>query len=114
MATTSFTGDENGRVNKLHGIRVGPAPKFEPIPGTEFTLDAGLVLLAMGFTGPVQSGLIEQLGVKPIARPAICGAANPWLSGPSPRGVERPRECIGIWSTERARWRKTYNVRNHA
>jgi glutamate synthase (NADPH/NADH) small chain len=68
MATTSFTGDENGRVNKLHGIRVGPAPKFEPIPGTEFTLDAGLVLLAMGFTGPVQSGLIEQLGVALDAR----------------------------------------------
>jgi glutamate synthase (NADPH/NADH) small chain len=68
MATTSFTGDENGRVSKLHGIRVGPAPKFEPIPGTEFTLDAELVLLAMGFTGPVQSGLIEQLGVALDAR----------------------------------------------
>jgi glutamate synthase (NADPH) small chain len=27
-------------------------PKFEPIPGTEFTLDVDLVLLAMGFLGP--------------------------------------------------------------
>jgi len=63
MATASFTGDENGRVNKLHGIRVGPAPKFEPIPGSEFSMDADLVLLAMGFTGPVQQGLLEQLGV---------------------------------------------------
>ena len=50
-------------MSKLHGIRVGPAPKFEPIPGSEFTLDADLVLLAMGFTGPVKQGLIEQLGV---------------------------------------------------
>ena len=63
IATTKFTGDEQGRVTKLHAIRVGAPPKFEPIPGTEFTLDADLVLLAMGFTGPVKSGVIDQLGV---------------------------------------------------
>ena len=63
MATTAFTGDENGYVKKLHGMRVGPAPAFEPIPGTEFTIDTELVLLAMGFTGPVKHGLLEQLGV---------------------------------------------------
>ena len=64
VATTRFTGDESGNVKQLHAIRVGPAPKFEAIPGTEFTLDTELVLLAMGFTGPVRTGLIEQLGVK--------------------------------------------------
>src|SRR5690349_654630 len=63
IATTRFTGDEQGRVTKLHAIRVGAPPKFEPIPGTEFTLEADLVLLAMGFTGPVKSGVIDQLGV---------------------------------------------------
>ena len=64
MATTKFEGDANGNVKKLHGVRVGPAPKFEPIPGSEFTLDADLVLLAMGFTGPVKPGLIEQAGIQ--------------------------------------------------
>ena len=64
VATTSFSGDEKGNVTRLHGIRVGPAPKFEPIPGSDFTLDADLVLLAMGFLGPVKTGLIEQLGVE--------------------------------------------------
>ena len=64
VATKRFTGDENGNVKLLHASRVGLAPKFEPIAGTEFTLDADLVLLAMGFTGPVKSGLVEQLGVK--------------------------------------------------
>ena len=64
MATTGFTGDEHGNVKQLHGVRVGPAPRFEPQPGTEFTLDADLVLLAMGFLGPVRGGLIETLGVK--------------------------------------------------
>jgi len=64
VATASFSGNASGHVTKLHGIRVGPPPKFEPIPGSEFTLDVDLVLLAMGFTGPVKKGLIEQLGCK--------------------------------------------------
>jgi len=58
-----FTGDEHGNVKQLHAVRVGPPPKFEPIAGTEFTMDVDLVLLAMGFLGPVQSGMIEELGV---------------------------------------------------
>jgi glutamate synthase (NADPH/NADH) small chain len=58
-----FTGDEKGRVQQLHAVRVGPPPKFEAIPGSEFTLDVDLVLLAMGFLGPVRNGMIEQFGV---------------------------------------------------
>ena len=58
-----FTGDENGNVKQLHAVRVGPPPKFEAIEGSEFTLDVDLVLLAMGFLGPVRTGMIEQLGV---------------------------------------------------
>ena len=33
------------------------------IPGSEFSVDAELVLLAMGFVHPVHTGMIEQLGV---------------------------------------------------
>jgi glutamate synthase (NADPH/NADH) small chain len=58
-----FTGDENGRLKQLHAVRVGPPPKFESIAGSEFTLDVDLVLLAMGFLGPVRPGMIEQFGV---------------------------------------------------
>ena len=36
---------------------------FKPVPGSEFTLECELVLLAMGFTGPERSA-IDQLGVK--------------------------------------------------
>ncbi len=61
--TVKFTGDKNGSVKQLHLVRVGPPPSFKPIAGTEFTLDADLVLLAMGFLGPVRSGMIEQLGL---------------------------------------------------
>jgi glutamate synthase (NADPH/NADH) small chain len=59
-----FTGDEHGNVKQLHLVRVGPPPKFEAIPDSEFTLDVDLVLLAMGFLGPVKNGMIEQLGVE--------------------------------------------------
>jgi glutamate synthase (NADPH/NADH) small chain len=61
--SVKFTGDENGNVKQLHLVRVGPPPSFEPIPGSEFTLDVDLVLLAMGFLGPIRSGMIEQLGL---------------------------------------------------
>jgi glutamate synthase (NADPH/NADH) small chain len=66
--TVNFSGDENGNVKKLHAVRVGGPPKFEAMPGTEFELDADLVLLAMGFTGPVRNGLLEQLGVDMTVR----------------------------------------------
>jgi len=47
---------------------VGPPPAFEPVPGTEFKLEVDLVLLAMGFVGPVRNGLLEQLGADLDAR----------------------------------------------
>jgi len=61
--SVKFTGDEQGRLKQLHALRVGPPPKFEAIAGSEFTLDVDLVLLAMGFLGPVRSGMIEEFGV---------------------------------------------------
>jgi glutamate synthase (NADPH/NADH) small chain len=63
IGTVHFSGDEHGNVKQLHAIRVGPPPKFEHQSGSEFTLDADLVLLAMGFLGPVKNGMIEQLGL---------------------------------------------------
>ena len=64
MLTTKLTGDAGGNVTHLHGVRVGPPSKFEAIPGSEFALEADLILLAMGFTGPVKKGLVEKLGVE--------------------------------------------------
>jgi glutamate synthase (NADPH) small chain len=61
VVTKSFSG-ENGEVKKLHCVRVDG--KMQPIAGTEFELKADLVLLAMGFLGPVQEGMLAALGVK--------------------------------------------------
>ena len=38
--------------------------KMEEIPGSEFTLKADLILLAMGFTGPKRRGLLDRAGVE--------------------------------------------------
>jgi glutamate synthase (NADPH/NADH) small chain len=47
------------------------AGKFVPIPNSDFDMDADLVLLAMGFTGPVKNGLLDSLGVKYDQRGAV-------------------------------------------
>jgi glutamate synthase (NADPH/NADH) small chain len=60
VLTTKFTG-ANGQVKKLHCARADA--QFKPVPGTEFELDADLVLLAMGFVHPVHDGMIKSLGL---------------------------------------------------
>ncbi len=68
VLTTHFSGDEQGNVKKLHCVRVGPKPALERVPNSEFYLDADLVLIAIGFSGPVRSGLLEQLPLALDAR----------------------------------------------
>jgi len=65
VSTTGFSG-ENGQVKKLHYVQVDH--RLQPIEGTEGSLDADLVLLAMGFSGPVEEGLVAELGLSPVAR----------------------------------------------
>jgi glutamate synthase (NADPH/NADH) small chain len=60
VMTTKFTG-ENGAVKKLHCVRADD--KFKPVAGSEFDIDAELVLLAMGFVHPVHEGILKSLGL---------------------------------------------------
>ncbi len=105
VGTTKFTGDEEGNVKQLHAIRVGPPPKFEPIPDTEFTLDADLVLLALGFTGPVKQGMVEQLGVNLDARSNIGTDANYMSSVPGifAAGDMRRGQSLVVWAISEGR-----------
>ncbi|WP_153115029.1 glutamate synthase subunit beta [Rhodocyclus tenuis] len=71
VATQEVLG-ENGRVRALRLARVelvGGVPT--PIAGSDFEIEADLVLLAMGFVAPVKAGLLEQLGVALDARGAV-------------------------------------------
>ena len=61
--TERFLG-KDGKVTALEAHEVEfKAGKFEKIEGSEFTLEADLVLLAMGFVGPEKPGLLTDLGV---------------------------------------------------
>jgi glutamate synthase (NADPH/NADH) small chain len=103
--TTKFTGDDHGNVKELHGIRVGPPPKFEPIPGTEFAIEADLVLLALGFTGPVKQGMLEQFGVALDSRGNIATKGNyaSSVSGVFSAGDMRRGQSLVVWAIAEGR-----------
>ena len=73
ILTKSFSGS-NGRVEKLHAVRVEWTPgengryNMEEVPGSEFEVETDLVLLAMGFLHPQHEGMLTQLGVELDAR----------------------------------------------
>jgi glutamate synthase (NADPH/NADH) small chain len=78
VLTKRFTGAD-GRVTELHGVEVewlppaqnGGRPTMREVPGTEFSQPVDLVLLAMGFLGPVRPGLLTDLGVEFNERNAV-------------------------------------------
>jgi glutamate synthase (NADPH/NADH) small chain len=103
--TVTFTGDGHGHVKALHATRVSPPPAFRPQPGTEFTLDADLVLLAMGFTGPVKKGMIEQLGVELDKRGNVATGAHYMSSVPGvfAAGDMRRGQSLVVWAIAEGR-----------
>jgi glutamate synthase (NADPH/NADH) small chain len=105
LATVRFTGDAQGNLKQLHAVRVGPPPKFEPIAGSEFTMDADLVLLAMGFLGPVRKGMIEQLGVQLDSRGNIATDENYMSSVPGvfAAGDMRRGQSLVVWAISEGR-----------
>ena len=66
--TLEFLGDDQGNLRGLRAVEVVSAivdgrPSFEAVEGSEFELPCELVFLSMGFVGPEQGGLLDQLGV---------------------------------------------------
>ena len=101
--TVKFSGDEHGNVKQLHAVRV--TPKVEPLPGTGFTVEADLVLLAMGFTGPVKNGMIEQLGVELEPRGNVAADGNYMSSVPGvfAAGDMRRGQSLVVWAIAEGR-----------
>lgn len=63
VTTERFVG-EDGKVKRLDCAEVRfVGGRIEKVPGSEFSLEADLVLLAMGFIHPERPGIVEQLGV---------------------------------------------------
>jgi glutamate synthase (NADPH/NADH) small chain len=103
VLTQKFTG-KNGQVKKLHCVHVDP--KMKPVPGTEFALDADLVLLAMGFVHPVHEGMIESLGVALDQRGNVLANVNDYKSSLAKvftAGDMRRGQSLVVWAIREGR-----------
>ena len=103
VLTQKFTG-ENGQVKKLHCVHVDA--KFKPVPGTEFEIEADLVLLAMGFVHPLHEGMIKSLGVALDARGNVSADTNAYLTS-VPKvfaaGDMRRGQSLVVWAIREGR-----------
>jgi glutamate synthase (NADPH/NADH) small chain len=103
VLTTELTGSE-GRVTHLHFHEVAGPPDFKKVEGTEKTIQADLVLLAMGFLHPQHEGLVEQLGVDLDGRGNI--AATDFASsvpGVFAAGDARRGQSLVVWAIAEGR-----------
>ena len=72
VSTESFVDDGTGRVRALRLVEVEPHEGgFRPREGSQREIPADFVFLAMGFVGPEQGGLVQQLGLSVDQRGAI-------------------------------------------
>lgn len=111
ISTKAFSG-ENGKVQKLHAVRlewtkdpISGRPVMKEIPGSEFTLDVDLVLLAMGFLGPETNGPISQLGCNLDARGNVATDANYMtnIEGVFSAGDMRRGQSLVVWAISEGR-----------
>jgi glutamate synthase (NADPH/NADH) small chain len=105
LNTVCFEGDANGNVARLQVVKVGPPPKFEPVAGSESVIEADLVLLAMGFTGPVRGGMLEHLGVALDARGNVATDERNMSSveGVFAAGDMRRGQSLVVWAIAEGR-----------
>ena len=105
VLATHFSGDEHGNVKKLHCVRVGPKPALERMPGSEFYLDADLVLIAIGFSGPVRNGLLQQLPLALDDRENVKtdGAYMTSVPGVFSAGDARRGQSLVVWAISEGR-----------
>ena len=87
ILTKSFSG-RNGRVEKLHAVRVewttgeNGRPTMTEVPGSDLEVETDLVLLAMGFLHPEHNGMLTDLGVALDARGNVQTDGNKMTSIP--------------------------------
>ncbi len=110
VATTAFSG-ENGRVRRIHAVKLEKqlfadgSTHYEQLPGTAFELEADLVLLAMGFAGPVKSRLLADLSVELDGRGNIAtdGAHRTAVRGVFAAGDAHRGASLIVWAIREGR-----------
>jgi glutamate synthase (NADPH/NADH) small chain len=102
-ATQATTG-MNGRISALHGIKVErKAGQLVDIPGTEMRLPCDMLILALGFTGPDTSALVDQLGIRLDARGNVDGHYATNVPGVFVAGDARRGASLVVWAIAEGR-----------
>ncbi|MBX7532814.1 glutamate synthase subunit beta [Qipengyuania sp. 1XM1-15A] len=99
--------EENGDVAGLECVRIEWVDgKIREIEGSEFTLKADLILLAMGFTGPKRRGLLDRAGVELDGRGNVA-ADTQWYLTSEPNvfacGDMRRGQSLVVWAIREGR-----------
>ncbi|MPZ49349.1 MAG: glutamate synthase small subunit [Dehalococcoidia bacterium] len=110
ILTTSLSGSD-GLVENLHGVRVGweadatGRPQMVEVAGSEFQVDADLVLLAMGFLYPEKGGLVDSLGVELDPRGNVKTDRNKMTSVPGifAAGDASRGQSLVVWAMAEGR-----------
>jgi glutamate synthase (NADPH/NADH) small chain len=111
ILTKRFSGS-NGKLEKVHAVRIewGPPdstgrPVMNEIPGSEFEVEAQLVLLALGFLHPQREGMLEQLGVELDARGNVKQDENKMtsVSGVFAAGDMARGQSLVVWAIAEGR-----------
>jgi glutamate synthase (NADPH/NADH) small chain len=102
ISTTSFSGS-NGHVEWIHWSRNPGTPPFAPLPGTEESRSAELVLLALGFLGP-EPALLDALGLKRDERGNVKAARyESSRPGVFAAGDARRGQSLIVWAINEGR-----------
>ena len=111
VATKRVVGSGD-RIEGLECVRLewtaGPDGRMRmtEIAGSEFTLKADLVLLAMGFLGPHHDGLLEQAGVAIDARGNVAASVTDYATsvpGMFSCGDMRRGQSLVVWAIREGR-----------
>jgi glutamate synthase (NADPH/NADH) small chain len=115
IATKEFLGDDEGNLNAIRCIKVewhkDEQGKWQmsEVAGSEFTLKAELVALAMGFVHPVHQGMLEELGVELDGRGNVksptdgLGAYKTSIDGVFTAGDMRRGQSLVVWAIREGR-----------
>jgi glutamate synthase (NADPH/NADH) small chain len=112
ILTKRLSGGD-GKLKRLHAVRLNFGPKdpvsgrrdMKEIPGTEFEENVDLVILAMGFLGPVKQGMLEELDVESDARGNVKTDEQYMTSVPGvfAAGDMRRGQSLVVWAIHEGR-----------
>jgi len=106
IQSKEFVKDENGNLKGINCVRLEWAGgKLREIPGSEFFMQADLVLLAMGFLFPDPKGLVEQLGCEKDERGNVKADSKYRTSveGVYAAGDMRRGQSLVVWAISEGR-----------